>query len=472
MDVRNYIKKPRERSPPYKRDHLSLQTILAKKGSSEDESRNLLNHIDKFSYATLAEGRSTLFKAQPYQEMFYLVEGRGEVLTRDQRGDIKKDYAFIIPPNIPYSLINLCPQQPLELLVITEEPPQNPSDKITIKNTEEIPLDKFDPPLHWCHRNKKIFSYEEDNLGKVHYVSLVYIPPEKLPEPHKHYSGHDEVWHALEGRTEMAFRDNHFEHFPGTSILIPDDGKTEHTSITGKEEAIFFFFMHHTALDNRLVVTGSRGRIGRIIVDHLKNRGYQFLTEIDKRNSENRVDILYDNIDPDFRNKDTVIHLAANPDPFLDRKGAENNIAMTRKVIEACKNSGSVKRIIYASSINVYPYRDIDLIRQDTPLTPNTSFNPEGNYGRSKIECERLLEEYCKKVGTSLINLRLGWITESNAHPEDRGDIPHPRDLEVALKHEDLKWIIDKAIEYQGIGSYICVSKRGEFISDDILFPV
>ncbi len=468
MSLRDYIKTPKDRAEPYNKSNLVLRTIFSKK-SFLDKSRNLLNHIEGFSHVTLKGRHSIDLISQYRQGIFYVAKGRGKIMTEDKEIEIKKDSAFIIPAYLPYSISVASSKQSLEMLVISEEAPTNQNKKIIIKNTSEIPFDGFNPSLHWCHRSKTIFSYDKDNLSKVHYFSLVYIDKNKLPEPHTHFLGHDEIWHALEGKTIMALKDNLVEHAPGTSILIPDNGEIPHASITGKEPAKFLFIMHHMALDNRLLITGSRGTIGSVITQYLRNNGYQFITELDRDNPENPIDILKDDINPYFKNIDTIIHLAANPNPFIEKKEADKNIELTKRVIEACDNYNP-KRIINASSINVYPYRTIGKITRETSLTSNTHFNPEGYYGKAKIESERLLEQYCRENNVSLLNLRLGWVTKNDTHPPYKEDNPHPRDLEVALKHEDLKKIIRRAIDYNGMANYVCVSKRKGFIDDGIIF--
>jgi len=45
---------------------------------------------------------------------------------------------------------------------------------------------------------------------------------------------------------------------------------------------------------SRLLITGSEGMIGRIITNYLKDRRYNFITELDKKNPRSHVDILYD----------------------------------------------------------------------------------------------------------------------------------------------------------------------------------
>ncbi|MBI2449022.1 NAD-dependent epimerase/dehydratase family protein [Candidatus Pacearchaeota archaeon] len=223
-------------------------------------------------------------------------------------------------------------------------------------------------------------------------------------------------------------------------------------------------------LDNKILITGSSGIIGGIITEYLKKDGY-IVTELDIKNQDNNVDILLYDIFPYFYNVNTVIHLAANPNPFIGKIEADKNIEITKRVIDACQGSRTVRRIINASSINVYPYRTIDRITKETPLTSNIHFNPKGYYGKAKIECERLFEEFCRNNNLYLLNLRLGWVTKNDLHPPNN-EPAHTRDIEVALKHEDLKKIISRAINYKGIGNYVCVSKRNGFIDDSILFPL
>ncbi len=222
--------------------------------------------------------------------------------------------------------------------------------------------------------------------------------------------------------------------------------------------------------ENKILITGSRGVVGSVIANHLKDNNYK-VVELDI-NSDNPIDILNDNLNPYFIGISTFIHLAANPNPFIEKEEADKNIEMVKRAIKACKKSGSLRRIINASSVNVYPYRTIERITKETILCANTAFHPEGHYGKAKIECERLFEEYCRDNHISLLNLRLGWITKNDRHPPHKEDNPHSRDLEVALKHEDLKKIMRKAVDYEGTGSYVCISKRKGLVKKDILFPL
>ncbi|MBI2672831.1 NAD-dependent epimerase/dehydratase family protein [Candidatus Woesearchaeota archaeon] len=480
MNTIEYIKTSKDREDSYNRNGLTLETIFARRDSQpKNESRNLLNHIVKFSFATLSPKKLTTTASYNEQEIFYVVKGEGVIITGERRLKIGKDYAFIIPPKVDYAISNTS-EENLEILVITEEAPKNSKNEITIKDTNKIPFDNFDPLLHWCHHSKTIFSFEKDNLTKTHYISLVYVDGEKLPEPHPHFNGHDEVWHALEGKTIMAFKDNLMcTQIPGTSILIPDNGQIPHTSINPfKETAKFFFFMHHMGLDNRILITGSRGTIGSIIAKHLKENGYQFITELDKDNPENPVDLLKDDITHYFKNIDSVIHLAANSNPFIKKEEADKNVEIAKKVIGACKDSG-IKRIINASSINVYPYASLfkkgEKLTNQTSFSPNTIFYPcitGGYYGEAKIKTEFLLRGFCKENGVYLINLRIGCLMKNNLPSVQEDGVVDPVDFDIFLKHEDLIKIIEKSLNHNGNYDYVCVSKKDGFVDNSIRFPL
>ena len=119
--------------------------------------------------------------------------------------------------------------------------------EILVKDSSKIEVYVMDGGelLHWNHKPKGLISHE-DGLQKIHYVSLVDIDPRKYCEPHSHNPGTDEVWYLLEGKSKMMLGDMIINHEPGTSIVIPPDGKTEHSTLTGLNPASFFFFMYNS----------------------------------------------------------------------------------------------------------------------------------------------------------------------------------------------------------------------------------
>ena len=211
----------------------------------------------------------------------------------------------------------------------------------------------------------------------------------------------------------------------------------------------------------KILITGSEGRIGRILTKELSKQHELIL--LDKNHPSNPVDILTDNITDYFPDINALVHLAANPNPFINEEEAEKNIEIAKRVKEACKQSIFLERIINASSINVYPYLDLyeagEILTRTTPLSPNTRFG-NGGYGRAKIKVEKLFEPYCRNQDISLINLRLGAVTEDDSPPKQSNGRTKPVDRQIHLKHADLIKIINSSLTRNRTGSYVCVSGK------------
>ena len=226
--------------------------------------------------------------------------------------------------------------------------------------------------------------------------------------------------------------------------------------------------------NQKILVTGSSGTIGTVVVDELQKQGYDVIC-IDI-NSISPVDLLKDPIEDLFSDIETVIHLAANPSQFISAEIAQKNIGMVKKVIEACDKSKKLKRIINASSINVYPYFEIyknkGSINKDTPLSPNLYW-PPGEYAKAKIEAEHLFEKFCKGKNIHLINLRFGHVSFDN-NEEVNLETDWEKDLEhkTFLNHSDLRKIINKSIDFTRVQSYLCISHESWFCDKNILFPL
>lgn len=122
-----------------------------------------------------------------------------------------------------------------------------------------------------------------------------------------------------------------------------------------------------------IAVVGAGGFVGRNLMDALDDA---FSVEVGEP--------------LDFRNADTVIHLAANADvrdgwsqPFRD---LERNTILTAQLLEQMRQQG-VRRLVFASSSSVYG---------DAPTpTPETYFGQQTSlYGASKLAGEGLIGAY------------------------------------------------------------------------------
>jgi len=144
----------------------------------------------------------------------------------------------------------------------------------------------------------------------------------------------------------------------------------------------------------KILITGASGFIGTNLLEYYLNRNYN-VVNIDFNPPQNSNFLKHwRNIDItnaaalekgilDF-NPDYVIHLAARTD--LAGKNIEAysvNTNGTENIIKACKDTPSVKRVIFTSSMLVCK-------PGYSPLHA-TDYAPSTNYGESKVEMEKII---------------------------------------------------------------------------------
>ncbi len=212
----------------------------------------------------------------------------------------------------------------------------------------------------------------------------------------------------------------------------------------------------------KILITDSEGTVGQVVKKALLEHE---LILIDKKLG---IDILKDDLSGYFKGANLAIHLAANPQPYIDFEKAEENVLMMWNVLNASV-SGEVKRIIFSSSIHVYDfdnlYREGKKITKDTPLKPNVKEWKDGTgrgmYSISKIMCENLLKNYSEGFGIKYLNLRLGGVSS-----EDKPYTNYPFDFSTWLSHEDLIEIVKRAINFEENADIVCVSDNSEKFID------
>lgn len=136
----------------------------------------------------------------------------------------------------------------------------------------------------------------------------------------------------------------------------------------------------------KVLITGSKGFIGKHLTSYLREMGYN-VTELSRR--------LEEDIEPQFRDQNIVVHLAAKlqdnaPDLY------KVNVEGTEKVAKLCLKYNC--KLINMSS---------DLAFDHNP------------YGQSKGQAEKAVEKYMKQ-GLKAITLRPCSINENSWYPVKR----------------------------------------------------
>ncbi|MBI9072774.1 MAG: SDR family oxidoreductase [Melioribacteraceae bacterium] len=147
----------------------------------------------------------------------------------------------------------------------------------------------------------------------------------------------------------------------------------------------------------KILVTGSEGYIGSVLMPLLVEKGYE-ITGLDTcfysaGNFDKKLNVNYNLLKKDIRdisedtleNFDAVIHLAAlsnDPLGMLDEKLTfDINYTASLELAKMARKVG-VKRFVFSSSCSLYGYSNNVLTEKDIP-------NPQTAYGKSKIMAER-----------------------------------------------------------------------------------
>lgn len=203
----------------------------------------------------------------------------------------------------------------------------------------------------------------------------------------------------------------------------------------------------------KILVTGAAGAVGTAVCRHLAQRGH-FLRSLDMREAQHVAESHVGDIaDGDavrsaVAGMDAVIHLAATPDdaPFLE-KLLQPNVVGLFNVMDAARHSGSVKRVVLASSVqtvNGIPKRERTVTASDVA--------PNNHYGLTKAWAEQMGEMYARCYGLAVLAIRIAWFTRNRRETDymrQRGW------FDSFLSHEDCGRFFVRCIEAElSPGSY------------------
>ncbi|MFB6246674.1 MAG: NAD-dependent epimerase/dehydratase family protein [Candidatus Pacearchaeota archaeon] len=153
----------------------------------------------------------------------------------------------------------------------------------------------------------------------------------------------------------------------------------------------------------KILMTGSKGRIGKILTDNLKEM--YSITEADLPRRDIRK---YSTLKRLAKGKDAIIHLAwyTEKENWKNESYDPDNSLMFQNVYKVALEQ-KVPKVIMPSSLHVHQYIDL-LDKEDIkPIGPHDKTNPDSPYGANKVFIEELGKYYAKK-GLEVVCIRYG----------------------------------------------------------------
>ena len=189
----------------------------------------------------------------------------------------------------------------------------------------------------------------------------------------------------------------------------------------------------------KIIVTGSKGNIGKYVVDYCESQGAEVLG-VDNVGrgggnylSANLID-FGETVDAlhGLEGADAVIHLAAIADSrmFSTAKVFTTNMASTWNVFEASRILG-IKRVVSASTIQVMA----TVARRSPtrygyfPVDENVKPDPQNDYSLSKYLGEHMADMFAKNYGLTIATLRFMAVMT----PESMATLPMKVETEFPL---------------------------------------
>ena len=198
----------------------------------------------------------------------------------------------------------------------------------------------------------------------------------------------------------------------------------------------------------RLLVTGSAGSIGRVVVPGLVEAGHE-VRGLDRDVQNDAVCalgvVVGDCTDPAVAGPavegvDAVVHLAGDPGEGSLAHSLTSHTLSTAMLLDAMVDAG-VRRIAYASSNHA-----VGMTPHSGPVGIDVPPRPDTFYGVAKVAAEAVLSLFADRHGISAVACRIGSFLP---RPQTR------RHLATWLSHDDCVRMVDAAVRVDRPGLHL-----------------
>ncbi|MFN8024822.1 MAG: NAD(P)-dependent oxidoreductase [Acidimicrobiia bacterium] len=190
-----------------------------------------------------------------------------------------------------------------------------------------------------------------------------------------------------------------------------------------------------------VLVTGSAGTVGRVVVRHLEARGFT-VRGYDLVDGDDLFDA--DRLAAATAGCDAVVHSAAIPHDSLGTRDqiCRVNVDGTVRVLRAAEAAG-VGRVVCISTIQVFGFVEREAIPRYLPIDDDHPRLSMRAYGRSKILTEDLCAQWTERTGVPTVVLRPSRVLNDEQYARFG-----PSDMELGLHvhADDLAVAVERAL--------------------------
>lgn len=223
-----------------------------------------------------------------------------------------------------------------------------------------------------------------------------------------------------------------------------------------------------TSKKKKVVVTGGSGMLGKWVVKHFVEQGYDVLN-VDTRQPEESVcsTLIVDLEDlgqtySALTGADAVVHLAAVPRVGIVPNDVtyRNNVMSTYNILEAASTLG-INKVVVASSEASYGicFAVHPLAPEYVPMDEEHPQLPQDSYGLSKVVNELAADMFHRRTGIQVVSFRLGNVIQPDWYERFPSWINNPEERERILwSYIDTRDVAEAcrlAIEADGLGSVV-----------------